>query len=126
MEKFLWLIFATSVFKSQVIFAFSNAPNSSKIPSAICKIIMQIIVENPETQTIFFGISDVALSTDVIEESLKCLPKNIPMITTEIMKKDSKLLGSWTDDTNVTLDKSTIVVIFADDVDKVGIIYYFE
>lgn len=47
------------------------------------------------------------------------------MITTEIMKKDSKLVVSWTDDTNVTLDKSTIVVIFADDIDKVGTFNFF-
>ena len=114
MAKFLCLFFIIILFKSQFVFAFLNTSSSSQIPSAICKIIAQLTEENPETRTIFFGTSYVNLSTDVIEDSLKCAPTDIPVITTEIMTKNSKIIGNPAEDTDLSLDKSTIVVIFVD------------
>ena len=112
-RKILCLIFSIFLLKCPVTVANLK---TSQIPSAICKIITQIIDENPETRNIFFGTSEVNLTTKMIDVSLECLPKDIPVIITEIMKDDSKFFHQWS---KAVFDKSSIVVIFANSIDRV-------
>lgn len=113
---------------------FDFAPqNHSKIPSAVCAVVEKILSEEPSIGRVVIATFKTNFSSDVIEDTIKCLQDDKPLIIIELKHesiiKDGKLWKIMQPVKNakvldLSVPKHSIIVVFADLVDEVNAIIY--
>lgn len=91
---------------------------ASRLPSSLCKVIEGIKLSYPETRSIFYAVSNVDFSSNIIEDSLKCMHQNVPLLLVDSSQYISES-RKFQPNSVVKVESSAVIVIFLDHLQKV-------
>lgn len=108
--------------------------NSYRFTESVCDLTRKILVENQEIENIVIASFDTNFSQGTIDHAIMCLPKNIPLIVTDLIREDDltpqygwKTMQTYTVNKfmnvlDVIVPKNSLIIIFTDKLNAVIIL----